>query len=82
MEWPGWGGNGIQRWQYRYTSGIEIDWGAWADIPNSDADTRSYRVTGLSSLGDVYRFQLRPWRQHGPWSDLCGDRRLRGHGWP
>ena len=74
LEWPGWGGNGIQRWQYRYKSGIEIDWGAWADIPNSDADTRSYRVTGLTMRDSIYRFQLRPWSSTGPWSDLCGDR--------
>ena len=66
LEWPGWGGNGIQRWQYRYRNDSRTDWGAWADVPNSDADTRSYRVTGLSSLDDVYQFQLRPWGSTGP----------------
>ena len=65
LEWPGWGGNGIQRWQYRYRIGIS-DWGAWADVPNSDAGTRSFRVTGLSSHDRIYRFQLRPWSSTGP----------------
>ena len=64
LEWPGWGGNGIQRWQYRYR--LEHVWGAWTDMPNSDADTRSFRVTGLTSLDDIYQFQLRPWGSTGP----------------
>lgn len=63
LEWPGWGGPHIQRWQYRYRDYRE--WGPWRNIPNSDAETRSLRVTGLM-LGYAYQFQVRPWSLKGP----------------
>ena len=66
LEWPGWGGNGIQRWQYRYRSDSRTDWGPWTDMPNSDAGTRSFRVTGLTMRDWIYDFQIRPWGSTGP----------------
>ena len=65
LEWPGWGGQGIRSWQYQYRRG-EDNWGAWTDMPNSDAGTRSFRVTGLTSLGRIYQFRVRPWGSTGP----------------
>ena len=50
------------RWQYRYIPILERTWRAWADVPHSDADTRSLRVTGLTpGPGWGYYFQVRPW---------------------
>ena len=66
IEWPGWGGQGIRSWQYQYRRSDEHNWGAWTDMPNSDAGTRSFRVTGLTSLGDIYQFRVRPWGSTGP----------------
>ena len=66
LEWPGWGGPDIQRWQYRYQSDYRRDWGPWTDMPNSDADTRSFRVTGLTMRDWIYDFQIRPWGARGP----------------
>ena len=56
-----------QRWQYRekpawaYRNGqyYEPPWSAWLDVPQSDANTRSLRLTGLTP-GWVYEFQVRP----------------------
>ena len=56
-----------QRWQYRekaawaYRNGqyYEPTWSAWLDVPQSDANTQSLRVTGLTP-GWVYEFQVRP----------------------
>ncbi len=67
LEWPGWGGPDIQSWQYRYRSDPRHDWGPWTDMPNSDADTRSFRVTGLMMRDwTYYDFQIRPWGTRGP----------------
>lgn len=53
-----------QRWQYREKPRWAPEWSAWLDVPNSDADTRSLRITGLASYR-VYFFQVRPWRSEG-----------------
>ena len=61
-----------QRWQYRekaawaYRNGqyYEPTWSAWLDVPQSDANTQSLRVTGLTPDW-VYEFQVRPWRRAG-----------------
>ena len=65
LEWPGWGEGDIQHWQYRYRDPMS-DWGPWRSMPNSDADTRSFRVTGLSMPDRIYDFQIRPWGASGP----------------
>ena len=82
LEWPGWGGNGIQRWQYRYKSGHKHDWGAWADVPNSGRRHPELPRHGTHDARLDLRLPDTTVGQHGPWSDLCGDRWLRGHGWP
>ena len=51
----------ITKWQYRYV--LERDGGnrpptAWKDIPNSDRNTTSYTVTGLTNWR-VYQFDIR-----------------------
>lgn len=66
LEWPGWGGPDIERWQYRSSSDYPYDWGPWTDMPDSDADTRRLRVTGHPMLGTIYFFQIRPWGASGP----------------
>ena len=49
------------RWQYRYRRNDERTWGAWADVPHSDANPRSLRVTGLTPGPEWgYYFQVRP----------------------
>lgn len=62
------------RWQYRQR-GLENDWvwSDWQDIPDSDASTRSYRLTGLGSNAAFhpYYFQVRArvGKRVGPASD-------------
>ena len=58
LEWTGGPGNAT-RWQYRQR-GPENDWKwtAWADIPGSDAGTRSFRVSGLRD-STLYHFKVR-----------------------
>ena len=63
-----------QRWQYREKAAWALrngqkyapTWSAWTDMPNSDADTRSFRVTGLTMRDWIYDFQIRPWGARGP----------------
>ena len=60
LEWTG-GPEHATKWQYRQRRWEELQplaWGAWTDIPNSDAATRSYRVTGLSAH-TAYDYQVR-----------------------
>ena len=56
---------GATRWQYRYSErdrqGV---WEAWADVPGSDANTTSHRLTGLQPE-QPYRIQVRPWLASG-----------------
>ena len=47
----------ITKWQYRQKSGSG-DWGAWEDIPGSDAGTTRYEVSGLTN-GTAYQFEVR-----------------------
>lgn len=60
LEWTG-GAADATSWQYRrrlWNDGYPQAWGAWADIPGSDVDTQSYRLSGLSISGA--EFQVRP----------------------
>jgi len=62
LEWGG-GASTATKWQYRTTYWNQSEWrqepwGAWTDIPSSDASTRSYRATGLRSYTG-YFFELR-----------------------
>ena len=58
LEWAG-GPDDATRWQYSQR-GPENGWvwTAWADIPGSDAGTRSYRVSGLRD-STLYHFTVR-----------------------
>ena len=52
----------VTRWQYRQRTWQNYKpqaWGAWTDIPNSSASTRSYRFGGLRSGGKAYDYELR-----------------------
>ena len=60
LEWSG-GPALAVTWQYRartWSAGNPAVWGNWTDIPGSSADTRSYRVTGLTA-GTAYEFAVR-----------------------
>ena len=64
LEWTI-GTVGATRWQYRQWRPVDTAWGAWTDIPGSDAGTTSHRLTGLPpDEGSV--FQVRPWTAQGP----------------
>ncbi len=62
LEWTG-GPANATKWQYRQTrwntaKWLQDPWGAWTDIPGSDAATHSFRLTGLSS-STGHRFEVR-----------------------
>ena len=58
LEWTG-GPEDATRWQYRQQSTWnDWVWTAWADVPKSDASTRSHRVTWLEDDREYY-FQVR-----------------------
>ena len=60
LEWTG-GPANATKWQYRqrrWANLRPLTWEAWTGIPNSDASTRSYRLTSLSPL-HAYDFQVR-----------------------
>ena len=60
LEWTG-GPSDATKWQYRtrmWRNDEPQAWSPWTDIPNSDAHTRSYRLTSLSS-GQPYDYELR-----------------------
>ncbi len=64
LEWT-YGGDAarITKWQYRLRLQREEfkPWGAWTDVPGSNAATRSHRVSGLNPGGvpHVHHWQLR-----------------------
>ena len=50
---------GIARWQYRVRDPHSRPWGAWTDVPDSDADTAHVRRGGLAE-DTSYHFEVRP----------------------
>ena len=56
---------GVARWQYREWGPSDTAWGAWTDVPDSDASTTSHRLTGLQP-DQAYVFQVRPLTAQGP----------------
>ena len=62
LEWTG-GPANATKWQYRRATwnqkkSVPNPWGDWTDIPGSNASTRSYLLTGLSS-DTGHRFEVR-----------------------
>ncbi|MYA53025.1 MAG: hypothetical protein F4X89_06035 [Dehalococcoidia bacterium] len=57
LEWTG-APSGVTHWQYRYRewAGQPLPWSAWQAVPDSDAATRSYRV---SVPPGAYEFEVR-----------------------
>ena len=53
---------GVTYWQYRQRERLHTwsRWSWWTDVRDSDADTTTYRVTGLEEASR-YGFQVRPW---------------------
>ena len=63
LAWTGPANSSITKWQYRRKAGTG-SYGNWTDIPNSNADTRSHAVSGLTN-GTAYTFQLRAYTTSG-----------------
>ncbi len=60
LRWTG-GPENTSRWQYRmrrWQNGQPLEWGGWTDVPDSTADTCSYRAAGLRE-DTAYGFQVR-----------------------
>ena len=57
LTWDDPGNANISKYQYQYQQNDGV-WGAWVDIPDSNAKTTSYMVTGLTN-GTDYRFKIR-----------------------
>ncbi len=62
LSWPDPGDDSITGYQYQMSKGfsswMDANWGSWMSVPGSDADTVSYKVTGLDSR-TYYLFQVR-----------------------
>ena len=74
LSWTNPGDATVTGYQYR-SRHAGVAWSAWTNVANSDADTTSYTVTGLTN-GTEYRFKLRavnaagagkPGPQSSPW---------------
>ncbi len=57
LGWTDPSNSDITRWQFRQRTGGG-SFGSWTEIPNSDADTATHTVTGLTN-GTAYGFQIR-----------------------
>ena len=57
LSWSDPGDDSITGYDVRQKAGA-LDWGAWAEIGNSDENTTSHTVTGLTN-GTAYTFEVR-----------------------
>ena len=57
LSWSGPTDATISKWQYQQKQG-NGSYGPWRDVPNANASTRTYTVTGLSN-GTAYSFRIR-----------------------
>ena len=64
LFWTNPGNDTITKYQYRQKT-VTGDYGSWIDIPNSDKDTITHTVTGLTN-GTRYRFGVRAVNDSGP----------------
>ena len=60
----------IDGYQYRQGTGTTVTWGSWTDIANSDDETTTHTVTGLTN-GTAYSFQIRA--VNGPAESAASD---------
>ena len=64
LTWEDPGDSSIDKYQYRWKEGTQVTLfdaqDEWRDVPNSNANTTRYTVTGLSN-GTSYAFQVRAW---------------------
>ena len=66
LSWDDPSNSDIAGYQYRRGTGDTVTWDDWVTISNSDADTTSHTVTGLTN-GTEYSFQIR-----AVWSGVAG----------
>ncbi len=66
LSWDDPSNSDIASYEYRQGTGDTVSWNNWTAIPNSDADTTSHTVTGLTN-GTQYSFQIR-----AVWSGVAG----------
>ncbi len=66
LSWDDPSNSDIASYEYRQGTGDTVSWNNWTAIPNSDADTTSHTVTGLTN-GTQYSFQIR-----AVWSGVKG----------
>ena len=60
LSWDALGESFVTKWQYRIKSPGKANYHAWRDVPDSDADTTTYTVTGGElTNGQTYDFQVR-----------------------
>ena len=64
LSWTNPGNDTITKYQYRQKI-VTGDYGSWTDISNSDKDTTTHTVTGLTN-GTRYRFGVRAVNDSGP----------------
>ena len=65
LAWTDPGDATITRYEFRYKSSSPGTYNAWQTIPDSDANTVSHLVTGLT-VGNNYLFQIRAVNGNGP----------------
>ena len=64
LSWTNPDNDTITKYQYRQKT-VTGDYGSWIDIPNSDKNTTTHMVTGLTN-GTRYRFGVRAVNDSGP----------------
>ena len=66
LRWaaPAANGAAVQKYRYRESTDGGTNYGSWTDIPDSDADTTSYRRTGLTN-GNAYTYQVQAYNRFG-----------------
>lgn len=79
MSWIAPADSAVTHWQYAHTPDVEDvevapAWSNFKTVPNSNALTRGYRVTGLTN-GVLYKFKLRPVTQTSE-GTMYGDENL------
>ena len=61
---PATNGAAVEKYRYRESTDGGTNYGSWTDIPDSDADTTSYRVMGRTN-GSAYTYQVQAFNRSG-----------------